>query len=146
MGCQKQIAGDIIEKQGDYVFTLKGNHPEVYAEVRDCFNAAIPDKPGYTEVTKDHGRIEKREAWLDTDISWFAGREQGGTERVRLYPLDGQGHYLGGHPLFSEQPHGHRSICPVGQVPLGHRKQTPLDAGCGVSGGLCPQPEGSFSG
>jgi hypothetical protein len=29
--------------------------------------------PQYTEVTKDHGRIEKREAWLCTDLSWFAG-------------------------------------------------------------------------
>jgi predicted transposase YbfD/YdcC len=76
-GVRNRIAGDIIEKHGDYVFTLKENHPEVYAEIRDCFNTAIPGEPGYTEVTKDHGRIEKREAWLDTDISWFAGREQG---------------------------------------------------------------------
>ena len=33
-------------------------------------------EPGYSEVTKDHGRIEKREAWLSTDISWFAGKQE----------------------------------------------------------------------
>jgi predicted transposase YbfD/YdcC len=55
---------------------LKKNHPEVYEEARELFEGI--DEPGgsfpsYTEVTKDHGRIEKREAWLCTDLSWFAG-------------------------------------------------------------------------
>jgi hypothetical protein len=27
----------------------------------------------YTDITKDHGRIEKREAWLCADLSWFVG-------------------------------------------------------------------------
>jgi hypothetical protein len=74
-------------KKGDYVLALKENHPEVYAEVRDCFDAA-PREPGYTEVTKDHGRIEKWEAWLDTDVFWFAGREAwAGLAGIWLYPF-----------------------------------------------------------
>jgi predicted transposase YbfD/YdcC len=40
------------------------------------FEAVREAEPGYSEATKDHGRIEKREAWLCTDISWLAGREQ----------------------------------------------------------------------
>jgi hypothetical protein len=29
----------------------------------------------YTEIAKDHGRIEKRKVLLDKDPSWFDGRE-----------------------------------------------------------------------
>jgi predicted transposase YbfD/YdcC len=76
MGCQKRIAAGITEKKGGYVLSLKENHPEVYTEVRDLFESTRGTEPGYTEVTKDHGRIEKREAWVCTDISWFADREQ----------------------------------------------------------------------
>ncbi|MDR0628574.1 MAG: hypothetical protein LBG24_02840 [Treponema sp.] len=55
---------------------MKETHPEVYEEVRERFETI--GEPGcafppYTEVPKDHGRIEKREAWLCTALSWFAG-------------------------------------------------------------------------
>jgi predicted transposase YbfD/YdcC len=73
MGCQKKIAADIIAGKGDYVLGLKGNHPEVHAEVEALFDPAELGEPEYSETTKDHGRIEKREAWLCTDLAWFAG-------------------------------------------------------------------------
>jgi predicted transposase YbfD/YdcC len=76
MGCQKKIAKDIIQGKGDYVLALKENHPEVYAEVVELFPENSLGEPGYSEVTKDHGRIEKREAWLCKDISWFAGLKE----------------------------------------------------------------------
>jgi len=75
MGCQKQIAHDIIQGKGDYVLALKENHPETHAEAAALFPENELGEADYTEVTKDHGRIEKREAWLCKDISWFAGRE-----------------------------------------------------------------------
>ena len=75
MGCQKQIAADIIAGKGDYVLALKENHPETYAEVSVLFDEKDLGEPEYTEITKDHGRIEKREAWLYRDIAWFEGRE-----------------------------------------------------------------------
>ena len=65
-----------MEKQGDYVLSLKENHPETSREVRELFEENGIGEPGYSEVTKDHGRIEKREAWLSTDISWFAGKQE----------------------------------------------------------------------
>ena len=76
MGCQKAIVRDIIEQKGDYVLALKGNHPETCREVEELFEGSGLGEPEYSEVTKDHGRIEQREAWLCTDISWFAGKEQ----------------------------------------------------------------------
>jgi predicted transposase YbfD/YdcC len=76
MGCQKAIAQAIVAKRGGYTLALKENHPEIYEEARKLFEDI--DEPGcsfprHTEVTKDHRRIEKREAWLCTDVSWFAG-------------------------------------------------------------------------
>ena len=73
MGCQKQIASDITQGKGDYVLALKENHPEVYAEAKELFHEAGLGEAEYTEVTKDHGRIEKREAWLYKDLAWFEG-------------------------------------------------------------------------
>jgi len=75
MGCQKHIARDITLGKGDYVLALKENHPEVYAEVAALFPENELGEAEYIEITKDHGRIEKREAWLWKDISWFAGLE-----------------------------------------------------------------------
>jgi hypothetical protein len=65
-----------VGKHGGYTLALKENHPEVYKEAQELFEGIDEAGcffPQYTEVTKDHGRIEKREAWLCTDLSWFAG-------------------------------------------------------------------------
>jgi predicted transposase YbfD/YdcC len=67
---------DIIGKKGDYVLSLKENRPETHREAEELFEESGRGEPEYSEVTKDHGRIEKREARLSTDISWFAGKEQ----------------------------------------------------------------------
>jgi predicted transposase YbfD/YdcC len=76
MGCQKQIASNIIGGKGDYVLALKENHPEVYTEVKELFPEKGLGQAEYAETNKDHGRFEKREAWLYKDLSWFEGREQ----------------------------------------------------------------------
>jgi predicted transposase YbfD/YdcC len=61
--------------KGDYVLALKENHPETYAEVTALFPEHDLPEAEYTEVDKDHGRIEKREARLYRDTAWFSGRE-----------------------------------------------------------------------
>lgn len=62
MGCQKEIAGQITEKKGDYVFCLKENHPNLHEEAVKFFenpsNAEHIDSIESTEA--DHGRIETR--------------------------------------------------------------------------------------
>jgi predicted transposase YbfD/YdcC len=76
MGCQKAIAQAIVAKGGGYTLALKENHSEVYGEARElCEGIDEPSCsfPQYTEVTKEHGRVEQLEAWLCTDLSWFAG-------------------------------------------------------------------------
>ena len=74
MGCQKQIAAKICGKNADYVFGLKGNQTSLLSDVKLYFEQEVP---AYAERTleKDHGRIEKREYYLETKIDWLAQRE-----------------------------------------------------------------------
>ena len=74
MGCQKQIAAKIRGKKADYVFGLKGNQTSLLSDVKLYFEQEVPT---YAERTleKDHGRIEKREYYLETKIDWLTQRE-----------------------------------------------------------------------
>ena len=74
MGCQKQIAAKIYEKNADYVLGLKSNQPILLSDVRLYFESEVPS---HTEksLEKDHGRIEQREYYLETGIDWLAQRK-----------------------------------------------------------------------
>ena len=70
MGCQKEIANKIIEKQADYVLAVKDNQKNLHEEVKDFFITAINhefknvDYDYFEETTKGHGRIEQRRYWI----------------------------------------------------------------------------------
>jgi predicted transposase YbfD/YdcC len=85
MGCQKEIAADIIDEHAHYVLALKGNHSTAHQEVQEFFDDAVKpcatqcnptahsDKMDFLQtVEKTHGRIETRRYWQTTDIAWFA--------------------------------------------------------------------------
>ena len=59
MGCQKEIAKTICEKQEDYVFGLKGNQSGLLEEVQDEFLFS-KEKKVYEDVDFGHGRIEAK--------------------------------------------------------------------------------------
>jgi len=77
MGCQKQIAAQIIEQRGDYLLQLKSNHPTMHEEVSMFLDDAISRgfdgvRYAYAESTDaDHGRVEKRRCWSTWDVEWF---------------------------------------------------------------------------
>ncbi len=75
MGCQKQIAAKIREKGADYVLGLKGNQPALLSDVKLYFESEISSHTGKS-LEKDHGRIEQREYYLETGISWLAQRKE----------------------------------------------------------------------
>lgn len=66
MGCQKSIAKKIVEKEGDYVFGLKGNHKNLNEEVKEVFEGKRQVRFMETKETthetldKGHGRLETR--------------------------------------------------------------------------------------
>jgi predicted transposase YbfD/YdcC len=67
MGCQREIARQIVGDGGDYVLALKRNHEHLYAAVEALFAQATPSAgPGfsYYETTdKAHGRVEIGRHW-----------------------------------------------------------------------------------
>jgi len=66
MGCQTEIVKTIVEKEADYVVSLKGNQGNLHQQIADFFNTAeqydykdIACKPDVS-YDKGHGRIETR--------------------------------------------------------------------------------------
>lgn len=91
LNCQRAIAQQICDQDGDYVLALKGNqgtlHDDVVLYLDDPASKTITAKP---DVDGDHGRIETRTATVSTDIEWLQADHQwpglaaiGKIERVR---------------------------------------------------------------
>jgi predicted transposase YbfD/YdcC len=70
MGCQKDIAQKIAKKEADYVLGLKRNQKTLYDDVALYFSTNnLADSCRTLE--KDHGRIEERQYYLETEIDWL---------------------------------------------------------------------------
>jgi predicted transposase YbfD/YdcC len=72
MGCQRNIAQQIINKEADYILGLKENQASLYNEVEKAFSAKAD---GFFGIDKDisedkgHGRICKRTCRVMNDLS-----------------------------------------------------------------------------
>lgn len=77
MGCQKEIAEQIVAQGADYVFSLKGNQGNLHKEVELLFQDA--KKNDFKDLLHDccpsvdgeHGRIEIRRYTTVADVDWF---------------------------------------------------------------------------
>jgi predicted transposase YbfD/YdcC len=76
MGCQTEIAEQVLMQDADYVLALKANQPTLYEEVVDTFaqarSSGFAEYPVTTwdhwqQVNKGHGRLETREHWVLAD-------------------------------------------------------------------------------
>jgi predicted transposase YbfD/YdcC len=82
MGCQKNIARCIVEKDADYIFGLKGNQPTLHQEVLTAFDDATCERlrvtPGafHESVDKGHGRLEVRRVSVLREADWLTHQEQ----------------------------------------------------------------------
>ena len=76
MSCQKTIVKKIREKKAEYVIGLKGNQPALLEDVSLYFKDFGTTLPSFTTKEKDHGRVEKREYRLLTDLSWLPERAE----------------------------------------------------------------------
>jgi predicted transposase YbfD/YdcC len=80
-GCQKNIARQIVEQEGEYVLALKANQRFLYEEVSlylsDCIKEDFKDirYDSYETLEKGHGRIEKRKYWITDEIEWLQEKE-----------------------------------------------------------------------
>lgn len=80
MGCQRAIAGKIVEKRADYVLALKGNQGSLREDV-ELF-AAEQKASGFKDTTVsqhrtvdgDHGRVETRTYTVIHEVAWLQQR------------------------------------------------------------------------
>lgn len=79
MGCQKEIAKQIVRSKADYVLALKGNHSGLQAELEAWWHKSVREGvtkeqySEYTETDSGHGRIEVRHCeQLVVDPQWLA--------------------------------------------------------------------------
>lgn len=74
IGTQKDVAEQILEQGGDYLFTLKANHGKIYDEASWLFTynleQLVPMAHAETFDVK-HGRQETRQCWRINDFSYL---------------------------------------------------------------------------
>lgn len=70
MGCQTAIARQLVQQGANYVLAVKENQEQLHADIVDTFRYVEQDgwqgvpHQHHRTVTKAHGRIEQRDAWL----------------------------------------------------------------------------------
>ena len=68
MGCQKSIASQIVEQNGDYILAVKENQPTLLADVKDSFQMLAADSLD-EQIDCGHGRVEQRRCSVLADLS-----------------------------------------------------------------------------
>lgn len=67
---QRKLANYLIERQAHYHFTVKGNQPQLKADITLLFDErAAPDHEDVS--APDHGRIETRRIWCSTALNAY---------------------------------------------------------------------------
>ena len=83
LNCQKDIAETIIDQGADYVLALKGNHHDLFEDVKLYFKTGLSDgfeeRYQFTEENDcGHGRIETRAYYMVKveELPWLRGRDE----------------------------------------------------------------------
>lgn len=82
MHCQTATAQKIVAGGGDYVIPVKGNHGTLHDQlIADLDEAILLGFKGMAHdsvktTDGDHGRIETRELWCTSEISWVPQKEK----------------------------------------------------------------------
>jgi len=121
MGCQKEIAQQVIDGGGDYVLSVKDNQPHLLEDIQGCLEKALDNNlegvahDSYETADRGHGRVEKRsyliltefegirhqEAWADLKVIGMCTRE-----RTVAGKTTDETHYFIGSRLASAQVYG----------------------------------------
>jgi predicted transposase YbfD/YdcC len=75
MGCQKDIAEKIIDKDANYILALKGNQENLQQQVLDSFRF-LPPVSISGETDAGHGRVEIRRCSAIEDLSMIKHNEK----------------------------------------------------------------------
>ncbi len=88
---QKKVAKNIVERSGEYVMALKGNHSEFFREVKEYFNSFKGEVE--KQIEKNQGKVEIRQCQVG-HIEWFKDKKDwpGLKEIIKI---DYERHYEG---------------------------------------------------
>jgi predicted transposase YbfD/YdcC len=74
LGCQKEIAQQILDAHGRYILQAKDNQPTLHEKLQATFNDLLLDKFAgvehdyFSQTDGGHGRIETRRLWVCWDV------------------------------------------------------------------------------
>jgi predicted transposase YbfD/YdcC len=77
MGCQREIAAQIMRQKAHYILAVKDNQPTLHQKVKSLLDDAILEKfkgmrHGFVEETDDsHGRRQTRRVWVTNEVNWL---------------------------------------------------------------------------
>ncbi len=76
--CQKKTAEIITSQKGDYLLSVKDNQPCLKEDIEGFVQDKSLQKgmDFITEVEKNRGRVEKRTAFVTTDIGWIENKDE----------------------------------------------------------------------
>ena len=82
MGCQKEIAKKIVEKQASYLLAVKLNHPTLYEEISEYFDWALKNPTEKSQLSiwespkeLEHNRNCIWRAYVTNEVEWFQSKE-----------------------------------------------------------------------
>ena len=75
IGCQKEIAQNIVDAKADYILAVKDNQESLKQQIEDSFNREKIQEQNI-DIDKGHGRIEKRVCSIITDLKWIDSVDQ----------------------------------------------------------------------
>lgn len=75
MGCQKKIAECIANKKAHYVLAVKDNQKQLHEHIKESFKYEKPID-SYSQINKEHGRIERRTCDVITNLEWIDDQQK----------------------------------------------------------------------
>jgi predicted transposase YbfD/YdcC len=120
MGCQKEIAQQIVDRGGDYLFAVKGNHEKLLQDIQATVTKALDGQlpPGVmrqcTTREEGHGRQEVRSYVVIEDVTGLRDRQSWAKvkvvgmchrERTRNGETSSEVHYFIGSRRMSARKH-----------------------------------------
>jgi predicted transposase YbfD/YdcC len=77
MGCQRDIAAKIVEREGDYLLAVKGNQGHLLDDIKEAFEQTPAlQQQHHTTLETGHGRIEKRSCYVIDDTNWVCNNKE----------------------------------------------------------------------
>ena len=97
LNCQKATAKAIIDAKADYLLSVKDNQKTLKEDIETYVqdDELRQDMDTFTTIEKNGGRIERRTAYVTSDIAWLYGKDDWvnlaviGAVHTRFTPLTG---------------------------------------------------------